>query len=303
MTRLPLNATLLAAAVAQLRDHPGYRILERLPAPFSDLPDRLPEGARRIAILDVETTGLDPDSCEIIELALMHVAIDENGRVIGHSKPQSWLQDPGRPLSEEVSELTGLTDADLAGQTLDEKMITGLLKRCDLVVAHNAAFDVRFVDRRFPELRSLPWACSLSEIAWEASGYPCRKLEHLVMEHGGFFTGHRAEADVWAAFQLLRQQVRARGEPESAYDPCRGTYFHMLFCSSDAGAVRVRANGLPFEQKDWVKARGYRWDPVKKCWWKDVPMMAYAVEKMAFIDAGLPEPAGTMMNAVNRYRR
>ena len=302
MTRLPLNSALLAAAVAQLRDHPDYQLLERLPAPFSDLPERLPEGARRIAIIDVETTGLDPENDEIIELALMHVALDENGCVIGHSKPQSWLQAPGRPLSEKVSHLTGLTDADLAGQVLDEKAIMAVLSRCDLAVAHNAAFDIRFMDKRFPELRTMPWACSLAEIDWDEDGYPCRKLEHLVMEHGGFFTGHRAAADVWATFQLLRQQVRARGEPEGAYDPRHGTNFHRLVCSSDAGAVRMRANGLPYEQTDWAKARGYRWDPMKRVWFRDVPMAAYALEKMAFIDAGLPEPSGTQMNAVNRYR-
>lgn len=302
MTRLPLNPALLAAAIAQLRDHPDYRLLERLPAPFSDLPDRLPEGARRIAILDVETTGLDADSDVIIELAIMHIAVDKKGSVIGHSKPQSWLQDPGRPISKEVSQLTGLTDADLAGQALDGKAIMALLSRCDLVVAHNAGFDIGFLDRRFPELRTIPWACSLAEIAWCAAGYPCCKLEHLVMEHGGLFTSHRAEADVWATFQLLRQQIRARGEPEPAYDTGRGTYFHLLLCSSDAGAVRMRANGLPYERKDWAKARGYRWDPMKRVWWRDVPMAAYANEKMAFIDAGLPEPSGTQVNAVNRYR-
>ena len=300
MPRLRSPHADLTAAAEMLRASSDYRVLHRLPRPYDDLPDELPDGARRVAIVDVETTGLDPQVDKIIELAVMHVALAADGTVLGHSRPVSWREDPGEPLSPEITKLTGLTGEDVAGQRIDDRGVMAILSRCDIVVAHNAAFDIKFVDKRLPQTVSLPWACSLAEIDWSGLGYPCRKLEHLLLEHGAFYDAHRAEGDVWALFQLLQSKVRTRGDdaPTAATE----TYFGALLRSSDAGCVRIRAHGLPFDDKNWVKARGYKWDAMKRVWWRDVPMADYHTEKAAFREAGLPEPAATALNAHQRYR-
>ena len=175
-----------------------------------------------------------------------------------------------------------------------------ILSRCALIVGHHSNFDIKFVDKRLPQTVSLPWACSLAEIDWSGLGYPCRKLEHLLLEHGAFYDAHRAEGDVWALFQLLQSKVCARSD--EAVGAATGTYFGALLRSSDAGCVRIRAYGLPYDDKEYVKARGYTWDAMKRVWWRDVPMADYPAEKAAFSDAGHPEPTATALNAHQRYR-
>ena len=142
--------------------------------------------------------------------------------MLGHSRPVSWREDPSEPLSPGITRLTGLTDGDVAGQRIDDKAVMAILSRCDLLAGHNAFFDLRFVDKRLPQTVSLPWACSLAEIDWAGMDYPCRKLEHLLLEHGAFYDAHRAEGDVWALFQLLQSKVRTRGDeaPAAATETC-----------------------------------------------------------------------------------
>jgi DNA polymerase III epsilon subunit-like protein len=40
-----------------------------------------------------------------------------------------------------------------------------------LVVAHNAAFDRKFLERPCETFSTKPWACSISQINWAAEGY------------------------------------------------------------------------------------------------------------------------------------
>jgi DNA polymerase III subunit epsilon len=226
--------------------------------------------------------------------------VEVEGNVISHASPLGWLEDPGLPLSQTITRVTGLANADLAGQRLDVPRIKSIFDRADLLIAHNASFDLAFLERRFPSVVGKPWACSLREIPWKELGLSCCGLGHLLMEHGRFFVGHRAEADVWATFQLL--QLSGVDRLTAGSDNNQWTYLKRLLISSADGAVRVRAVHLPFSAKDWVKQRGYHWNADQKIWWKDVAMDAYVFEKAAFAKEGLPEPACTMLDATNRYR-
>ncbi len=79
-----------------------------------------------MAILDVETTGLSAQHDVIIELAIMLCFLDDEGEVIGHLGPFSWLQDPGRELDPKISLVTGLRAQDVAGQKINDAFAIGL---------------------------------------------------------------------------------------------------------------------------------------------------------------------------------
>jgi DNA polymerase-3 subunit epsilon len=54
-----------------------------------------------------------------------------------------------------------------------------------LVLAHHAAFDRGFLERRLPVFATKHWACSLSDIDWRAEGIRSSALEFIAYSLGG----------------------------------------------------------------------------------------------------------------------
>jgi DNA polymerase-3 subunit epsilon len=237
----------------------NHRVLRRLKIPSG--PTGLGAGGKTLVgvAIDVETTGLDATSDRIIELAMRRFLFDESGRIVKVDDARSWREDPGEPLSEEIIRLTGLTDADLCGAEIDEAAATRLLNSADLVIAHNAAFDRKFVERRLPFAAGLAWCCSCVEVDWAAAGFDGRALGWLVAQSGWFYDGHRAENDVDAVIGLLFHEL-----------PDGRTVLADLLESSRCPSALIEAIGADFQVKDALRARGYRWNPNQKVWWKEV---------------------------------
>ena len=185
--------------------HPDYRVLRRVPAAYSNVPQGAPPDARCVAIVDLETSGLDPDEDKIIELALMLAWVDEDGTILNHTAPRAWREDPGMPLVQEIERLTGLTDEDLAGQTINDDAVLALLGRADLLIAHNASFEIAWLERRYTALRGAAWGCSMRDIDWLEANFDGRAQQHLLAQAGWFSDAHRADLDVWSLFWLLMQ--------------------------------------------------------------------------------------------------
>jgi DNA polymerase-3 subunit epsilon len=122
-----------------------------------------------------------------------------------------------------------------------------LLRSLHLVIAHNAAFDRKFVERRLPDAAGLPWACSCNEVDWVGAGFDgARNLGWLVFQAGLFFGGHRASNDVDAVVALLGHQL-----------PDDRTVLAELVARSFAPSMRVEAVGADFSVRGDLRSRGY----------------------------------------------
>lgn len=214
---------------------------------------------RTAAVLDVETTGLDPEAGSVIQLAIRQVDYDGDGVITWIGDPHEWLQDPGCPITPEITALTGIRDEDVQGKSIDFAMADNLLYSSSLVVAHHSRFDRRWIENMIPESRGLEWACSMEEIDWKARGFDGRGLGYLLMQAGYFHAGHRAIADVDAVIQLLRHR----------FDDGTTAMAELVATSAKPSWV-VRAAGAHFDVKDKLKGRGYRWDGGRKVWWREI---------------------------------
>ena len=99
------------------------------------------------AVLDLETTGLDPTTDEIIEVAMVPFTYTENGRVIEMLPAFNRLREPSTPIPAKITALTGIDDAMVKGHVIDPAEIAAAVAPLDLIVAHNARFDRPFAER------------------------------------------------------------------------------------------------------------------------------------------------------------
>ena len=248
----------------KLSAHPDFKVKRRL-VPILEFGPGSGGPTKRILILDTETTGLDWRAENIIELAMLSVDVDlHTGQPVGVVEVYEDFEDPGRPIPSEIVKLTGITDHDVYGQKLNEVKINAMVERSDLIVAHNAGFDRPFVENRLEVFEHKAWACSFAGINWKAQGLGSAKLEFLCSELGWFYDAHRAQVDCHALLRVLSSNLKT--QPDDL--PTSG--FLQLLKSAEQARTVVKAFGSPFESKDKLKARGYRWDAEAKVWFTAV---------------------------------
>ena len=194
------------ALAAQLSAHDDYRVLRKLTniAQYGTLSTGAV--ARKALVVDVETTGLSFASDVIIELGLILFTYDSStGHVLNVLASESWFDDPGRPIPPEIAKLTGISDSDVRGQSINADRVRELAEGVAIVIAHNAGFDRQFVDRKLPLFAELHWGCSQHDVPWRELGIGSHKLDYLLYTHAGAFldTHHRALDDCRATLHVL----------------------------------------------------------------------------------------------------
>jgi DNA polymerase III subunit epsilon len=174
-----------------------------------------PLDAVPFAVVDVETTGTRGDGSDrLTEIAIVPVRGGEVGT--GYSQ----LVDPGRPIPWYIAMLTGIDDAMVRGQPPFHAVAPLVRSQLDgrVFVAHNAAFDWRFVSSE------CGWAgvpvevphrlCTVRLTRRLVPSLPRRSLDHLATHFGLTNDArHRALGDATiTAHALVRLLTIAQSE-------------------------------------------------------------------------------------------
>lgn len=248
-------------------------------------------GLKRGMFVDVETTGLDTATARIIQFAFVPFYFDSDGIISCIGVGEQWYADPDMPIPPEVTALTGITDEMVAGKSLPtDASMAAYLDGVTLIVAHNAEFDRPIMERYF-DVATMPWACSYREVPWPAFGCACSKLPHILMEAcGEFAAAHTALIDCHVGLRVL-----STAEHEGR------TAFSFLLDSARQPTVRVFASGAPFDLKDRLKARGYRWNAKAKVWFFDATPETSEQEVQWLNEQGGVRPSTEKFGPRDRY--
>ena len=217
-----------------------------------------------VILVDVETTGLNPETDKIIELGA--VAYDpEKKKILGTF---SHLCNPGKDykISQEIEEITGISQFEIETIGVSEdRLLSNFEEWFDIwagdeinqifFAAHNAPFDKGFLlalknastfgfnDYRWIDTREdLPFPKSVTS----------RKLIHLVPEICGFVNpfSHRALFDAISTAKLL-----------GAFD------WEIVKTRINQEKWRVTAL-VTYHEREAAKEAGFRW--TGKAWEKDL---------------------------------
>ena len=275
----------------------NYRVLRRL----QDRPTyNDDDGSEKILgiYLDVECTGLDYTKDSIIELGMIRFEFSREGKIFRILETFDEYEDPGIPIPENITTLTGITDEMVSGKHIDDEAVSKFIAEAGIVIAHNASFDRKFMEKRFPVFEEKSWGCSQREVPWREEDIESAKLEYIAYRSGFFYEGHRADIDCLAGIEILSHPL-----PKSQKLPLT-----LLLENARKTTYVVWAVGSPFESKDRLKERGYRWnggeDGRPKSWYKEVDQVDQAAE-VEFLKAEIyqraVEPKIDKVTAFERY--
>ncbi|WP_339125853.1 PolC-type DNA polymerase III [Fusobacterium nucleatum] len=108
-------------------------------------------------VFDIETTGLNSHTNEIIEIGAVKI---KAGRIVDR---YSQLINPGRPIPYHITEITSITDEQVANEPKIDKVIGKFVDFVGdaVLVAHNAPFDIGFIKRDIKKYLNIDYQCSV----------------------------------------------------------------------------------------------------------------------------------------------
>ena len=202
-----------------------------------------------LLIVDTETSGLDPESDQCLEVGV--ILFDVPSRQV--LAQQSFL------LPVETNAAEAINRIPAAATNLPQpwrpalSYLQSLLDAADVLVAHNAAFDRQWFGRGHLPATDKPWLCSMEEMRWPAERLLRSRpsVRDLALAY---------EIPVWAAHRALTDCIylaevfRRCDELEQLVE--RGLEPRQL----------MRAQ-VSYDDRHLARDAGFRWnEPVKGAW-------------------------------------
>lgn len=188
------------------------------------------------SLLDLETTGLDPDYDDIIEIAILKVKdndiVDEYQTLI---KPaMSYYDESNNPVyvASYIEKLTGISSSMLKDAPEIESQLNEVIEFIgdDIIVGHNVNFDINFLYDEIKEFNGTDLSNDFFDLL-KISRRALKELNHhRLKDLSEFFNyeynAHRAMNDCLATFNIINllkvyisdNNIDIKRKPKKRYD-------------------------------------------------------------------------------------
>lgn len=225
-----------------------------------------------VLLLDTETTDLEVENGEVIEVGAVLFSMDHMSVIECYS---ALIESDAPNPVEKINHIPEAAYAEWGmGPYTVWKRVDQMGIDCQAVLAHNADFDRKWVEGKpgigkggGMTILDLPWIDTCGGVQWPLESRPGSSLVNLAFEHGlGVDDPHRALSDCLLLARLLRQCHRLGYDVQKILE--RGLRPTATYESLE-----------PYANRKIVKDAGFKWKPIigrsKESW----------VRKMAIEDA------------------
>jgi DNA polymerase III subunit epsilon len=204
-------------------------------------------GMRTVLIIDVETTGLEPSSAHLIEVGAVLFDVSQRSVLSQVSTLLPVAENPVERINRIKAETARATPVAVLQQA--KELVKALATHADAYVAHNAAFDSKWL----PSMNDKPWICTMEDVRWPRASKAHPSVVSLALDYGvPVWAAHRALADCTYLAQVMEREPALEMLLRAAQEP-RQYYVSML----------------PYEERQRCKEAGFVWDrQVPKAWSK-----------------------------------
>lgn len=230
---------------------------------------KLSESPKSLLIIDLETTGLNPERNQVIEVGACLYSVPHREIV---QSVCFLIPCEGENAAQEINNIDAELTRVSAPWRSSLHLLNEMIANADAMVAHNAAFDSLWFGHGYLPKVHIPWICTMTDVDWG-----CRTaggLRDLAANHGVPITkAHRALADV----ELVAGIFSAREDLDE------------IIQNAIAPKIIVVAK-VPYERRLEAKERGFRWNPPCKRWEKKLTRAQYRHTRYPFTTSVVEEP-------------
>jgi DNA polymerase-3 subunit epsilon len=209
----------------------------------------------KLAIVDTETTGITPESA-CVEVACILYSVQHAAAIRSFASLIRADSNPAYDINAIPEEL--LREAPEPPPVWSR--IREMVGKADVLVAHNAAFDKRYIPSDVQQGK--PWLCTMTDLDW-----PCKtsskSLVSVALAHGlGVSHAHRAMVDCDLISRLLTNVAERWSDG--------GADLAIWLEQGMKPKITVRAL-VSYEEREKAKSCGFSWDSQSKNWTKRIP--------------------------------